>query len=234
MKLIQKEIERWIKPYATIIGASLDVEEKLRKTNPLKYFLRVTIPNNFESYAIALHSFWVNNKISALELNEIIDEDEELPEDDFERVKWKDFFELKQAKFELESAYKSSSEFYSQFKSMNNELYPGEGLMDKEHINSLIKTVLKLYGNQEIELFYIFLATTDWEKDRIYQGKISELHELLDNKELSLTPSLIYPKEKNWVINTDYDLSFSFIGGEKGLIKELVSKNQDEIYELKY
>ena len=217
---------------ATIIGELLDVEEKLRKTNPLKYFLRVTVPNNFESYAIALHSFWVNNKIPALELEET--ENEELPEDDFERVKWKKFFELKKVKFELENAYKSSSEFYSQFRQMNNELYPGEGLMDKEHINSLIEIVLKLYGNQEIELFYTFLATTDWEKDRIYQGKISKLYELFDNEELRLTPSLIYPKEKNWVVNTDYDLSFSFIGGTKELIGELVSNNQDEIYELKY
>ena len=60
------------------------------------------------------------------------------------------------------------------------------------------------------------------------------VQELFEIENLRLTPSLIYPKEKNWVVNTDYDLSFSFIGGTKELIGELVSNNQDEIYELKY
>jgi len=234
MKIVQKEIEDWIKPFATIVGDTIEVDEKLKGENPFRYFLRLTIPDNFESYAIALHSFWINNNISKEEIRESNNDDEELPEEDFDRVKWKDFYATRGKEFELEKAYKSTSDFYNQFKQMNNELFPGEGLMDKEHLNSLIEIVQKTYGNQEIEIFYTFLSTKDWEKDRIYKGKISDLNQLLDNEELRLTPSLIYPKHKNWVVNTDYDLSFSFIGGESKLINELVNRNKDEIYELKY
>jgi len=234
MKIVQKEIEEWIKPYATIAGESLNIDEKLRETNPLKYFLRFTIPERFDSYAIALHSFWVNNKISKSEIRELSIGDEDLPEEDFDRVKWKDFYTFKEKKFDLKNAYKSSKEFHRQFKQMNNELHPGEGLMDREHIESLIEIVLKLYGSQEIELFYTFLATGKCEEDEIYQGKTSELNQLLGDETLRLTPSLIYPKEKNWVVNTDYDLPFSFIGGERKLIEELIYQNIDEIYELEY
>ena len=78
------------------------------------------------------------------------------------------------------------------------------------------------------------MSTKDWEKDRIYKGKTSELNQLFDNEELRLTPSLIYPKDRKWVVNTVYDLSFSFIGGEGKLIEELVRRNENEIYELKY
>ena len=41
----------------------------------------------------------------------------------------------------------------------------------------------------------------------IYSGKISGLPKLFEIDNLRLTPSLIYPKEKNWVVNTDYDLA---------------------------
>ena len=171
MKIVQKEIEDWIKPFATIVRDSFKVDEKLKDENPFRYFLRLTIPNNFESFAVALHSFWINNKIPKEEVRES-NNDDELPEEDFDRVKWKDFFANKGKQFRFEEAYKSTSDFYKQFSQMNNELFPGEGLMDKEHLNSLIDIVQTIYGNQDIEVFYTFLSTNDWEKDRIYKGKI--------------------------------------------------------------
>lgn len=234
MKIVQKEIEDWIKPFATIVGDLIEVDKKLKEENPFRYFLRMTIPNSFESFAVALHSFWINNKIPKEDVRESNNDDDELPEEDFDRVKWKDFFAKKGKQFQFEEAYKSTSDFYKQFSQMNNELFPGEGLMDKEHLNSLIDIVQTIYGNQDIEVFYTFLSTNDWEKDRIYKGKISELNQLFENEELRLTPSLIYPKDRQWVVNTDYDLSFSFIGGERKLVDELVHQNENEIYELKY
>ena len=234
MKIVDKEIEDWIKPYATIIGDSLNVDEKLRETNPINYFLRVTVPKEFDKYAIALHSFWINNKIPNGKIRYSVNLDEDTPEEDYDRVKWKDFYTLKNENFDLQNFYKSPSKSFNQFEQLNNELFPGEGLMDIEHIKSLIETILDLYGDQEIELFYTFLATSECDKDRIYNGRISELEKLLNSKELHLTPSLIYPKERNWVVNTDYDLPFSFLGGESELISRLVNKNRYELYELKY
>ena len=63
MKIAQKEIEDWIKPFATIVRDTIEVDEKLKEENLFRYFLRLTIPNSFERYAIVLHSFWINNKI---------------------------------------------------------------------------------------------------------------------------------------------------------------------------
>lgn len=234
MKIVQKEIEGWIKPFATIVGDTIEVDEELKVENPFRYFLRLTIPNNFDSYAVALHSFWINNKIPIEEIRELNNDDEELPEEDFVKIKWNDFFSKKGKIFEFEKANNLTLNFYKQFNQMNNELFPGEGVMDKEHLNSLIDIVNSVYGNQEIEVYYNLLSTKDWDKDRIYNGRISDLHQLFDNKELILTPNLIYPKDKNWVVNTDYDLPFSYIGGERKLIDELVQRNENEIYELKY
>tara|TARA_R110002020_G_scaffold427298_2_gene636661 strand:- start:3299 stop:4066 length:768 start_codon:yes stop_codon:yes gene_type:complete len=233
LELTEKDIEDWIKPYATIVGEQKEYDLKLREKNPSEFFLQLTLPNNFQEYAIALHSFWINNKIpkDKIVVREL--SDEEFPEDDFSRVTWKDFHKLKNREFDLNKAIMESVKHTHTYdKQMNNELYPREGLMDKEHLISLVEVVNEIYGNQDIELFYTFLATKNWEKDLIYSGRINGLPQLLELENMRLTPSLIYPKEKNWVVNTDYDLAFTTIGGETRFITELAKRNRDGIVKI--
>ncbi|WP_299437770.1 hypothetical protein [uncultured Aquimarina sp.] len=234
MELIDKEIADWIKPYATIVGEKIEVDINLKKENPIKYFLRLTLPNNFQDYAIALHSYWINYNVPKSEIKEMQNDDDEFREEDFSRVNWKDFYKLKNVSFELNTAILNSVGWKRFDKQMNNELYPGEGIMDEEHLVSLVKVVDGLYGNQEIELFYTFLSTQDWEKDLMFSGRIHDLPNLIKRENLRLTPSLIYPKEGNWAVNTDYDLAFSTIGGESKFINELTKQNTYEILKVEY
>ena len=46
---------------------------------------------------------------------------------------------------------------------------------------------------------------------------------------LAYNSHIIYPIERNWVVNTDYDLPFSTIGGETEFISELSKRNPNEI-----
>ncbi len=234
MEQVEKDVEDWIKPYATIIGDKNNVDINLRETKPTKYFVRKTLPNNFESYAIILHSFWINHKVIEDKVAEAKNNNLDLPEEEFTRTNWKEFYELKGTSFELDTTILNSVNWKYPFKQMNNELFPGEGYIDEEHLESLIKNVYELYGSQEIEVFYTFLSTQTWEKDLIFSGKITDLRSLLKKEELILTPSLIYSKQRNWVVNTDYDLSFSTIGGERELIDRLVKENKYEVFKVEY
>jgi hypothetical protein len=232
LELTEKDIEDWIKPFATIVGEQKEYDLELRKQNPAEFFLKLTLPNNFEDYAIALHSYWINYNVPKNEIKENGNSGEDFPEEDFSRINWKDFYQRKEVDFELNSSILNSVEWKRPFKQLNNELFPGEGLLDEEHLNSLVETIMEIYGNQEIEIFYTFLSTNDWEKDLIFTGRINDLPNLINKENLRLTPSLIYPKERNWVVNTDYDLAFTTIGGETKFINELVRKNKNEIYQI--
>ena len=234
MNLVDKEIENWIKPFATIIGEKIDVDINLKTESPAKYFLRLTQPNKFDSYAIALHSFWINNKIPKNEIRKIENNDPDLPEEEFIRINWKKFYEKKENEFDLNKAILNSVNVKYPFEQMNNELYPGDGMMDIKHIESLVEVINEFYGNQEIELFFTFLATKDWKKDLMYNGKINDLPDLLKKGNFTYTPSLIYPKDKNWVVNTDYDLTFSTIGGDTEFINKVVELNTNEIIKVEY
>jgi len=235
LELTENDIDEWIKPYATIIGEKGNIDEKLRKSNPPKYFLRSTLPDNFQEYAIALHSYWINYNIPKNEIKENQNEQLEISEDDYTRINWPEFYEFKNINFDFNEAILASVEWKRPFeKQLNNELYPAEGSMDIKHLQDLVEIVTEFYGNQEIELFFIIYATNNWKKDLRYKGEINGLLELLDGKNIRLTPSLIYPTEKNWVINTDYDLSFTSIGGESKFISELVKRNKNEIFRVAY
>ena len=187
LELIEKDIANWIKPYATIVGDNLSVDLKLREQNSSEYFLRLTQPNNFEAYAIALHSFYINidipeDKIILRDLSDI-----EYPEVNLSRISWKEFYERKGQNFNLNMAIFDNIEDWTPYnKQQNNEIYPEEGFIDKEYLLSLVEVVNDCYGNQEIELFYSNLATTNGEKDLIFSGRISELPTLLKNNKLRL------------------------------------------------
>lgn len=235
MKITNKEIENWIKPYATVIGDNLNIDISLRKTNPLRYFLRLTLPNNFDSYAIILHSYWINYNIPKDQIVENENKEKDLPEEDFVRVNWKEFYNYKNVQFDLDNAILNSVEWWKDsLKQMNNELYPADSTIDDENILSLVKVVNEMYGNQEIEFYYTSLITDNWENDFIYAGKINDLPSFLETLKYGFTPSLIYPKDRNWAINSDYDLSFSTIGGEYEFIKKLTKENKNEIIKSEY
>lgn len=232
MKLVENEIDDWIKSYVAI-SRNIKVDEKLRKSDLINYFLKITIPNVFESYAIILHSFWINNKLKKEKLNFNIDDDND-DEKDFERISWTDFFKIYNHEFKIENCLETKEKISTVNGQFNNELYPGEGLCDKEHLVSLKNLIIEIYGDENIYGYYTFLSTINWKSDKLYFGNISEIEELLNNEELRLTPSLIYSENKNWVLNSDYDLPFSFIGGEKKLIEKLVKENHNEIFEIQY
>ena len=239
MKHIQtEELKDWISPYLTVTAKRLDVLKSLKQKNILKYFQELTLPNIFEKYAIILHSFWVYNlpeneiKQINIKVDENLNCDCEFPEDDYNAVNWMDFYDTKNFDFDLANAVKNNVDGKFPFKQMNNELYPGAGILDKKHLSEISRTALKLYGNQEIETYYIFLATNNWEEDKMYRLKISELMELIENEETEKTPSLIYSTDKKWAINSDYDLEFSIIGGEKKFIESLTEKHPHEIYSI--
>jgi len=233
MKMVKREIASWIQLYAPVAGRGVLVNDSLRESAPMRYFLSGMIPGSYEAHAVAFHSFWVNSNVPADQIMIMKDYNGDINEDDFKRTSWKDFFASKEQPFELETAYVSSEAHYKRFTQMSNELYAGEGLLDEEYIHSLVEVAGELYGSQEIEAFYTFRLTRDRE-DRVYEGVIDELPLLLKDKDVLLTPSLIYAKDESWMVNTDLTAPFTFIGGEKKLITALVEKHPAEIYEMSY
>ncbi|MDY3364192.1 hypothetical protein JSO59_009265 [Riemerella anatipestifer] len=231
-----EELKDWITPYLTITGNHPKINEKLRKESIISYFRQLTIPNIFDNYALILHPYWIydlpkeKTKENHIEGKDIENYKSEFPEEDYRPVKWIDFYNYKNVEFSLETAITENVEWNRPFSQMNNEMWPCEGGIDMRTLQNISETILKFHGDCNIELYYIFMATKNYDEDEMYKGKLSELISFLNNYDSVLTPSLIYDIEKKWAITSDFDLPFSIIGGEKNLIIELLENNQNEIY----
>ena len=231
-----EELKDWIAPYLTIIGEHPKINENLRKENVIKYFQQLTIPQIFDSYALILHPYWIyelpNEEIKKSNLKGINIENYEVefPEEQYRPVKWNEFYHYKNIEFFLEPAITENIEWNRPFSQMNNEIWPGEGIIEIEMLKKITEPLIKMYGDDDIELYYIFMATKNYDKDEMYKGKLSELISFIENYNSVLTPSLIYDVKRKWAITSDFDLPFSIIGGEKKIILPLVENNENELY----
>ncbi|MFK7749926.1 MAG: hypothetical protein AB8B65_16150, partial [Kordia sp.] len=159
MKLVKKDIESWIKPFATVIGDGAPfVDPKLKETNASSYFIQRTLPTIFDSYAIALQPFTIRGELPKGTSENFL---EELTKVKYTRTSWVELYKLKEATFDLDTAILDLSNGRTSFPLSNNVFFPAEGYMDETYFESFINTVIKFYGDQEIEAFYVFLATTN-------------------------------------------------------------------------
>ncbi|HAP95524.1 hypothetical protein [Epilithonimonas hominis] len=105
MRLINKKIDDWTEPYVTIYGSNQVQDKDLKSINPVKYFLNLTQPNIFKCYAISLASYWIykTNNIHEIKIN-INESEGEFPEEDYDRISWRDFYKYKNVEFDLNKA----------------------------------------------------------------------------------------------------------------------------------
>lgn len=87
-----------------------------------------------------------------------------------------------------------------------------------------LKAVLRgeASANRIFFRFWI-LATTHWDHDKMFEGTLEEVRHF-PNKELGVcfTPTHWFPEDRSWVVCSDYDLTFSLVGGTESLIQTLL------------
>lgn len=96
------------------------------------------------------------------------------------------------------------------------------GLADFER--DALKSVLSGQTGVDRVLFrFWLLATTRWEGDKIFEGTLDEVSFFPDEDlGVRFTPTHWYPEDRSWIVCSDYDLTFSLVGGAESLIQRLL------------
>lgn len=208
---------------------------KATDDNTFSYFLFTCIPQIFEAYAIVLHPFWINwNAKENVDAGVVITE-HEMDENDFKSLTWQAFFSLNKRNFELSTAYKTHID-------INKELllkpwpdylwFPGSGNCETEVLKYILGEIKILYGDLLVNFYFELIKTVKIETDICYWGLISTFDELANKGDVKNNPSVIYPDAKEWVVVSDFDLPFTFIGGTKELINRITQKTELDIFEI--
>ncbi|MCC7245134.1 MAG: hypothetical protein IT269_05620 [Saprospiraceae bacterium] len=221
----------WIAKQATL-GQKVSLEVEQAEENALRYLLSVCCPQIFESYAIVLGPFWINWKVKELVSSGLILT--ETDESDFKRLSWRQFFNLYDKDFEINTAHQIATEIDKQLTGNWPPYlwFPGEGNCETEELNFILNQIADRYGDTIVNYYYCLLKTQKWEGDIFYRALISEVDTLKDKTDIRDNPTAIYPDNKDWCIVSDYDLPYTYIGGTKELIDSIASNSAFDIYKI--
>jgi hypothetical protein len=229
----------WIERQATL-GPNVKVDGQRTEDNFFWYFLTVCCPLIFESYAIILHPFWINWKANDLVLSGLTLTDKQVDGHEFSRVNWPDFFRLYGHNFSLDTANQTQEIIRKSLlnggtKQVDWPVYiwfPCEGNCETAELKYIFSSLTDLYGNLSANFYYNLLKTQEWTEDKIYNGKLSEFDKLVALDSLRDNPTAVFPDDKTWCLVSDYDLSFTYIGGTKEFINRLTTNKDFDIYEI--
>ena len=103
---------------------------------------------------------------------------------------------------------------------------PNEGNLDESAL-TLLRNILTdhITENEKIYFCYWLLAREDIVENSVewvlYRGTLGEVQKSNRIHISKFSPTFWWPESKQWCVYTDFDWSFTFIGGSKELIKQL-------------
>ncbi len=95
---------------------------------------------------------------------------------------------------------------------------PDEGTLPADQCLRLAAHLLRSDSTSNVYFYYDLAATTDWEAEQLWLGPLAELNTLLGSDEVWCSPSIWLPADRSWCVATDYDLTFTLVGGSEGLV----------------
>lgn len=116
-----------------------------------------------------------------------------------------------------------------------------EGSMDREVYENLLKHLVSHTGEQSSYFYYDemkILSSNSYSgipaelSGKLYVGSLGEVLDFFENIDLNHTPTFWWPEDKSWCVATDYDCSYSVVGGSRELINELLNDKELEAIEV--
>lgn len=100
---------------------------------------------------------------------------------------------------------------------------PQEGSIEGPERDALASVLCRHTDADRTFFRFWFLATTDLENDKLFEGLLDEVS-LFPDEALGVrcTPTHWFPEDRSWLVCSDYDLTFTLVGGSASLAQELL------------
>lgn len=100
---------------------------------------------------------------------------------------------------------------------------PEEGYINGPEREALASVLCRHTNVDRVFFHFWLLATTNWESDKLFEGLLDEVS-LFPDEALGVrrTPTHWFPEDRGWLVCSDYDLTFTLVGGSANLAHELL------------
>lgn len=143
-----------------------------------------------------------------------------------ERVLWQDLAKQYGLTFHPEINDTSFNRAFSKGSWPRYLLGPDEGTLDAETCHALISALTPVVGHQPCFYYYSgmsVLSGPDFYAPRLYQGALTDVLAFFEMDDLNSSPEYRWPENREWCICTDWDLSFTLIGGSEACADAIAS-----------
>jgi hypothetical protein len=97
---------------------------------------------------------------------------------------------------------------------------PDEGTLDEEGCRRLCEILAPFTGAQRCFFYYELIATRSVEA-LLYSGRLDEVPSTFGIDAALGTPSYWWPEDRTWCVCTDWDVTYTVVGGTSDLAREI-------------
>ncbi|RNA69977.1 hypothetical protein EBO34_08610 [Alteribacter keqinensis] len=108
-------------------------------------------------------------------------------------------------------------------------IFPQDGSLEKDIVKKLLDA---LHPHTKTTCYFYYDLLSLPGEEMIFRGNLHDVLTLCREDNAGASPKYWWPADRSWVIYTDYDLEYSFIGASKEVIKELSSLSDLETFEV--
>lgn len=138
------------------------------------------------------------------------------------RIRWSELCERYGLQYHAELTCNSFSRKFPKHSWPRYLVGPAEGSLTSDEFLALLQCIVESGGDEEVYMY--------WELSRLCRGEDACCIKgrLLDEDVpwpagLSFTPEYIWPESRQWIVHTDYDLTFTLVAATEALGRRLLS-----------
>ena len=101
---------------------------------------------------------------------------------------------------------------------------PEEGTLASIEQNALVSVLRRNTDTDRCFFHFSFMATSEWNEDLLFEGSLNDAGQFPEETpNVRCTPTHWFPENHSWLVCTDYDLTFTLVGGPESLTRELLN-----------
>lgn len=109
---------------------------------------------------------------------------------------------------------------------------PDDGNLNDDELLQVLSVLRPFTGSQDCFFRFAEIPSIGTDKPILFRGPLDELSTFLSNRKNQLTPEYWWPANHNWCLCTDYDLTFTILGGSRELIDTILKNANLESLEV--
>jgi hypothetical protein len=109
---------------------------------------------------------------------------------------------------------------------------PDEGNLDQEELSEMVSILRPFTGGQECFIRFAEIPLIGTNKPVLFAGALDQVVEFGKGNNYQFSPEYAWPTDRSWCVCSDFDFTFTFVGGPQELISAILASNEFEAFQI--